>query len=68
MKQESDIRALIEGQTVLGIEMGSTRIKSVLLNASHEILASGSFQWENSLSDSLWTYSLADAVRGMQES
>ena len=45
MKQESDIRALIEGQTVLGIEMGSTRIKSVLLNASHEILASGSFQW-----------------------
>lgn len=68
MKQESDIRALIEGQTVLGIEMGSTRIKSVLLNASHEILASGSFQWENSLSDGLWTYRLADAVRGMQES
>ena len=56
------------GQTALGIELGSTRIKSVLIDDRHNILATGSFQWENRLENGLWTYHLEDAVAGLQES
>ena len=61
-------RAIAEGNTSLGIELGSTRIKSVLGGPDCQPLATGEFQWENQRRDGLWTYDLADAVRGVQES
>ena len=36
-------------KTILGIELGSTRIKGVLIDENHQVIASGSFGWENSL-------------------
>ena len=49
-------RDLIEnGRTALGIELGSTRIKAVLIGPDHEILASGGHSWENRLVDGLWS-------------
>ena len=42
-------------QTVLGIELGSTRIKAVLLNREHLPIASGSFEWENQFVNGIWT-------------
>ena len=63
------IAAQIEaGEGVLGIELGSTRIKAVLLGRDHTVLASGSFQWENRLEQGLWTYHLDDAVAGLRGS
>ena len=56
------------GKTALGIELGSTRIKAVLIGEDHTVLANGSFSWENRLENNLWTYHLDDAVRGLQES
>ena len=53
-------------QTVIGIELGSTRIKSVLLGKNHEVLASGSFMWENSFVNGIWTYSLDEVKTGLQ--
>ncbi|MDO5402447.1 MAG: FGGY-family carbohydrate kinase [Eubacteriales bacterium] len=50
-----------DGNAVLGIEFGSTRIKAVLINEKGEVLAQGSHQWENQLSDNIWTYSV-DAI------
>ena len=47
--------------TVLGIELGSTRIKAVLIDEKHLPIASGSFEWENQLVNGIWTYSM-DAV------
>jgi sugar (pentulose or hexulose) kinase len=47
--------------TALGIELGSTRIKAVLIGPDHTPLATGSHEWENELVDGVWTYSL-DAV------
>ena len=61
-------RAIAEGNTSLGIELGSTRIKSVLVGPDCQPLATGEFQWENQRRDGLWTYDLADAVCGVQES
>ena len=56
------------GKTALGIELGSTRIKSVLIGPDHTVLANGSFSWENLLENDRWTYHLDDAVLGLQES
>ncbi len=62
-------RDVIEnGQAILGIEFGSTRIKSVLINEAREVIAAGSHEWENQYLDGIWTYSL-DAIRsGLQSS
>lgn len=55
-----------EGRTALGIELGSTRIKAVLVGPDNAVLASGADQWENTLTDGLWTYSLQDVRRGLR--
>ena len=63
------IQKLIEsGSTVLGIELGSTRIKAVLIDANYLPLASGSFEWENQYESGVWTYSLDNVWKGLQES
>lgn len=51
---------------VLGIELGSTRIKAVLIDENHLPVASGSFAWQNELEDGVWTYKLEDAIRGVR--
>ena len=38
-----------EGRTALGIELGSTRIKAVLVGEDNVPLAAGSHEWENRL-------------------
>jgi len=68
-KNERDILSAIEsGQTYLGIELGSTRIKSVLIDSNHALIASGSFSWENKLVNGLWTYDLDSVHVGLQQS
>ncbi len=53
-------------QTVLGIELGSTRIKAVLLDGAHLPIASGSYEWENQFVDGVWTYSMEAVHTGLQ--
>lgn len=63
----NDVRKVItEGKTVLGIELGSTRIKGVLLDDKNEMLASGGHAWENRLENGVWTYHLEDVWTGLQ--
>lgn len=52
--------------TVIGIELGSTRIKAVMLDSKHNIISSGDYVWENSFVNGIWTYSLEDAKKGLQ--
>ena len=56
------------GKAVLGIEFGSTRIKSVLIDENHRVIASGSHEWENRFSNGIWTYSEQDILTGLQSS
>jgi len=49
------------GKAILGIELGSTRIKASLIAPDSTPLAAGSWEWENRLVDGIWTYDL-DAV------
>jgi len=53
-------------KTYLGIELGSTRIKAVLIDENHNSVASGGFTWENQLKNGYWTYSLDDVWGGLQ--
>ncbi|MDR1000064.1 MAG: ATPase [Clostridiales bacterium] len=51
----------------LGIELGSTRVKAVLINDAHAILAQASINWENQLVNGVWTYALEDAREKVKE-
>ena len=62
------IKEIQAGETSLGIEFGSTRIKAVLIGKNHAPIASGSYEWENQLADGIWTYSLEDIWKGLQTS
>lgn len=62
-----DPRTVIaEGRAALGIELGSTRIKAVLVAPDGTALASGSHDWENQFVDRMWTYSIEDVWSGVQ--
>ena len=61
-------KAIKSGKSVLGIELGSTRIKAALIGEDHVPLASGSHEWENRYENGVWTYSLEDVWTGLQES
>lgn len=63
MKKES----ILAGKTALGIEFGSTRIKAVLVDETHEPIAMGTHDWENRLENGIWTYSLDDIWGGLQD-
>ncbi len=52
-------------ETVLGLELGSTRIKAVLIDALHHPIASGSFEWENRLENGIWTYGYEEIRNGV---
>ncbi|HYP45500.1 MAG TPA: FGGY-family carbohydrate kinase [Propionibacteriaceae bacterium] len=60
--------AIAEGQTALGIEFGSTRIKAVLIGPDYAPLAVGNHDWENQFVDRLWTYSTDAVWSGVQQS
>ncbi|WP_303797663.1 xylulokinase [Ruminococcus flavefaciens] len=55
------------GKAVIGIEFGSTRIKAVLIGEDHSPLASGVHDWQNEMLDGVWTYSLDNVRKGLQE-
>lgn len=50
----------------LGMELGSTRIKAVLIDENHKVIASGSYAWENKLVDNVWVYEISDAINGIR--
>ena len=65
----SNVKEVIEsGKAVLGIELGSTRIKAVLIDENHTPIASGDHEWENRLENGNWTYSLEDIWAGLRHS
>jgi len=65
--EASRARAAIDaGDSALGIELGSTRIKAALIGPTHAPLATGSHAWSSKLVDGLWTYDLDRITEGVQ--
>ena len=57
---------ILQGKTALGIELGSTRIKGVLIDLDGNVLAVGIHDWENSFVHNIWTYSLDEIHVGVR--
>ncbi len=57
---------IVDGNISLGIELGSTRIKAILLDFDNTILGYGEHSWENKFEDGVWTYSLEAIFSGLK--
>ncbi|MDD3902397.1 MAG: FGGY family carbohydrate kinase, partial [Sphaerochaeta sp.] len=68
MQENKTRQEILNGESILGIEFGSTRIKAVLINVHNEPIAQGGFDWENSLVNGIWTYSLENVWKGLSTS
>ncbi len=55
------------GKVCLGIELGSTRIKAVLIDDTFAPIAQGNHEWENRLEEGIWTYHMEDVWEGIQD-
>ena len=53
-------------KTYLGIEFGSTRIKSVQIDQSFKTVSKGAFNWESRLENGIWTYDISEALKGLK--
>ncbi len=63
----SSVKNMIdEGRTAIGIELGSTRIKACMIDEAHNVIASGSFSWENRFENGVWTYGLSEIEEGIR--
>ena len=56
-------RTLLPEKLCIGLELGSTRIKAVLIGPGGEALASGSHTWENKLVDGTVNQAIARVKR-----
>ena len=63
--RSSRTKLIAEGKAVLGIELGSTRIKASLIAPDATPLAAGSHAWENQFKDGVWTYDVSEIWRGI---
>lgn len=50
----------------LGIELGSTRIKAVTIDASHKPVSSGDYTWKSTFENGIWTYDLDQVWEGLR--
>lgn len=60
-------QATVRGETSLGIEFGSTRIKAVLMDHHFNTICSSSYEWENQLIGGYWTYPMDEMIHGLQQ-
>ena len=61
------VNAVKNGKTILGIELGSTRIKGVLIDKNGNVLATGIHDWENSFVNEIWTYGFEEIHTGLRQ-
>lgn len=52
----------------IGIEFGSTRIKTVMIDEKGKVESSGTYTWENKLENGFWTYSEKEIWEGIRNS
>ena len=53
-------------KTVLGIELGSTRIKAVAIDGTYAPVSSGDYTWASSYENGVWTYDLNEVWKGLK--
>jgi sugar (pentulose or hexulose) kinase len=67
--EEALRETVASGRAILGIELGSTRIKACLVGEDPSvIIATGASEWENAFVEGNWTYPLDDVWAGLRAS
>ena len=51
---------------ILGIELGSTRIKAVAIDGRHVPVSSGDYTWSSRYENGVWTYDLEEVWTGLR--
>ena len=51
---------------ILGIELGSTRIKAVAIDGAHTPVSSGDYTWKSAYENGVWTYDLKEVWQGLR--
>ena len=54
------------GNLVLGVELGSTRIKAITIDSNHMPVSSGDYTWGSSYENGIWTYDLKEVWTGLK--
>ncbi len=55
-----------KNKSYLGIELGSTRIKAVLIDENYSTVSSGDYTWASSYENGVWTYDIKEAWQGIK--
>lgn len=66
MKQQQTAGSPGAIPVIVGIELGSTRIKAVLMDTQYRILATGGSTWASQYENGIWTYDLKQAWAGLK--
>lgn len=53
-------------QTILGLELGSTRIKATAIDGRYQPVSSGDYTWKSSFENGIWTYGLDHVWTGLR--
>ena len=67
MMNSDIIKSIENGECSLGIELGSTRIKGILITPDTKPVASGAFDWENRNDNGVWIYTIDDILTGIHD-
>ena len=67
MMNSDIIKSIENGECSLGIELGSTRIKGILITTDTKPVASGAFDWENRNDNGVWIYTIDDILTGIHD-
>ena len=54
-------------KNALGIELGSTRIKAVVIDEQHIPVSAGDYTWKSTFENGVWTYSMDEVWKGLKE-
>ena len=65
METELIKKEIESGCCSLGIELGSTRIKAILIASDKTVIAGGAHDWENRNENGIWTYTISDIKEGL---
>lgn len=57
---------MVQKRFVLGIELGSTRIKAVAIDRNHAPVSAGDHTWASRYENGVWTYSLDEVWAGLK--
>ena len=55
-------------QTILGLELGSTRIKATAIDGRYKPVSSGDYTWKSTFENGIWTYGLDHVWTGLKAS